>query len=144
MRDIDHKIIDIARSWVGTPYRHQGALKHVGCDCLGLIQGIWDETYGSAPDVVKQYALDWANQTRDEPMLETAKKHCGEELALSDMHQGCLLLFRWREGLPITHLGILSEPHKFIHAYERISVTESSLVPSWRRRIAAVFEFPKT
>ena len=30
-----------ARSWLGTPYRHQGARKGVGCDCLGLVRGVW-------------------------------------------------------------------------------------------------------
>ncbi len=27
--------------WLGTPYRHQGRRKGVGCDCLGLVLGVW-------------------------------------------------------------------------------------------------------
>ena len=27
--------------WIGTPYRHQASLKGVGCDCLGLVRGVW-------------------------------------------------------------------------------------------------------
>ncbi len=33
-------IIAEARSWIGTPYRHQASLKGVGCDCLGLVRGV--------------------------------------------------------------------------------------------------------
>ena len=35
------RIVREARSWIGTPYRHQGALKHAGADCLGLIRGVY-------------------------------------------------------------------------------------------------------
>ena len=34
-------VIAEARSWIGTPYRHQASLKGVGCDCLGLVRGVW-------------------------------------------------------------------------------------------------------
>ena len=34
-------IVAAARAWIGTPYRHQAALRGVGCDCLGLLRGVW-------------------------------------------------------------------------------------------------------
>ena len=34
-------IVAEARAWIGTPYRHQASLKGVGCDCLGLVRGVW-------------------------------------------------------------------------------------------------------
>jgi hypothetical protein len=39
-------IIAAARSWLGTPYAHQASLKGVGCDCLGLVRGVWREVQG--------------------------------------------------------------------------------------------------
>jgi NlpC/P60 family putative phage cell wall peptidase len=30
-----------ARAWIGTPDRHQASLKGMGCDCLGLVRGVW-------------------------------------------------------------------------------------------------------
>jgi cell wall-associated NlpC family hydrolase len=33
-------IVAEARTWIGTPYRHQASLKGVGCDCLGLVRGV--------------------------------------------------------------------------------------------------------
>ena len=35
-----------ARGWLGTPYHHQASLKGVGCDCLGLLRGVWREVIG--------------------------------------------------------------------------------------------------
>ena len=36
-------IIKAAETWIGTPFAHQARIKHVGCDCLGLIMGIANE-----------------------------------------------------------------------------------------------------
>jgi cell wall-associated NlpC family hydrolase len=33
-------IIAEARTWIGTPWRHQAYQKGVGCDCAGLIRGV--------------------------------------------------------------------------------------------------------
>ena len=37
----NERVLAEARSWLGTPYRHQGGRKGVGCDCLGLVRGVW-------------------------------------------------------------------------------------------------------
>ena len=49
-------IVGAARGWIGTPYRHQASLKGVGCDCLGLLRGVWRELKGEepAPAVLKE------------------------------------------------------------------------------------------
>lgn len=36
-------IINTARKWVGTPFKHQGRVQKVGCDCLGLLMGVAKE-----------------------------------------------------------------------------------------------------
>ncbi len=33
-------VVEEARSWIGTPWVHQQAAKHHGCDCIGLIRGV--------------------------------------------------------------------------------------------------------
>ncbi|KAB2949447.1 MAG: hypothetical protein F9K19_23780, partial [Rhizobiaceae bacterium] len=44
------RVLEAAIGWIGTPYRHQASRKGVGCDCLGLVRGIWRELYGSEPE----------------------------------------------------------------------------------------------
>ena len=39
-----------ARRWLGTPYRHQASRMGVGCDCLGLVRGVWRSLYGAEPE----------------------------------------------------------------------------------------------
>ncbi len=40
------------------------------------------------------------------------------------------------------HVGILTGPGTFLHAYERLGVIKEPLTPAWRRRIAFAFLFP--
>ena len=144
MTNISDRVVNLAREWIGTPYRHQGYQKQIGCDCLGLIRGLWRELYGVEPQQPKPYAKDWAETTNHERMLMAARAYFGAQITLEELQPGCLILFRWRDGAAIKHAGILSATDQFIHAYERIGVTQSALVPSWRRRIEAVFQFPET
>jgi NlpC/P60 family putative phage cell wall peptidase len=134
--------VAIARGWIGTPYRHQGSARGIGCDCLGLVRGIWREIYGAEPEDPGPYGMDWAERSGQERLLEAATRHCGPAIANAAMAPGDLLLFRWQAEAAAKHAGILSEQRRFIHAYEQAGVVESPLAPGWQRRIAAVFRFP--
>ncbi|MDN2567998.1 NlpC/P60 family protein [Aquibium sp. A9E412] len=128
-----------ALSWLGTPYRHQASRRGVGCDCLGLVLGVWRALYGAAPEAPGPYAGDWAEPAGTERLLAAAWRHCRPA---AEPACGTILLFRWRPGLPAKHAGIALDPARFVHAYQGHSVTISWLVPQWRRRIAGVFRFP--
>ncbi len=135
-------VVREALSWVGTPYRHQGARKGVGCDCLGLVRGVWRQVYGRDAERPGAYSADWAEAEGEENLLAGARRNfCGKNL--SDAQAGDLLLFRWRPHLPARHAGILIGQNRFVHAYQSGgAVVVSALVPQWRRRLAAVFSFP--
>lgn len=143
MTDIASEVLRLAEGWIGTPYRHQASLKGVGCDCLGLIRGIWRELYGTEPERPPPYAPDWAERGGGDRLMEAALRHFGSPLPLDEAKPGDLLLFRWRAPLAAKHAGILSGERQFIHAYEQAAVVTSPLVPSWRRRISGVFRFPE-
>lgn len=135
--------LSIASSWIGTPYRHQGSLRGVGCDCLGLIRGIWRELYGEEPELPGAYAPDWAERSGDDRLVSACDRHFGPPIEASQMLPGDVILFRWRPDMPAKHAGVLCGPLHFIHAYEQASVILSPLVSSWRRRIAGVYRFPE-
>ena len=136
-------VLAIARGWIDTPYRHQASRKGVGCDCLGLVRGVWRELYGREPEDAGPYQPDWAERGGEDRLLAAGLRHFGAALAQAEMLPGDVLLFRWHPACAAKHLGILSGPGHFIHAYERAAVIESALVPAWRRRICAVFRFPE-
>lgn len=140
---VNDRVLAIAEEWLGTPYRHGASRLQVGCDCLGLIRGIWRELYGTEPEDAGTYSRDWAELSRDEPLINAARRHMHLK-PLSDIEAGDLLIFRWRDGVAAKHLGVMAENNCFIHAYEGHSVTLSALVPQWRQRIAGVFAFPES
>jgi NlpC/P60 family putative phage cell wall peptidase len=135
-------IVAAARAWIGTPYRHQGALRGVGCDCLGLVLGVWRELTGEDPGPLPPYTRDWAEAERRETLAEGARRHL-IEIPPDQADAGDLVLFRWRPHLPAKHAGILTGPATMVHAQEHAAVTEVPLNAWWRRRIAFAYTFPE-
>jgi len=65
------------------------------------------------------------------------------EVAPTMAGPGALVLFRMTPRAIAKHVGILTGPDSFLHAYERLGVIEEPLKLSWRRRIAFAFLFPQ-
>ena len=134
-------VIAAARGWLGTPYHDQASLRGVGCDCLGLIRGVWRELYGAEPLPLPPYSRDWGETGSREPLAE-ASRTVMSEVPVTEMTPGALILFRMRSGAVAKHCGILVARDRFIHAYERTGVIEERLDAAWRRRVAFAFLFP--
>jgi NlpC/P60 family putative phage cell wall peptidase len=133
-------IVAEALGWLGTPYRHQASLKAVGCDCLGLVRGVWRGVVGPEPERPPAYTRDWAEAGGEETLLGAALRHM---TPVEEARPGDVLLFRWRAGLVAKHAAILVEEGRFIHAHDGAAVALATLSPWWRRRIAGVFAFPE-
>jgi NlpC/P60 family putative phage cell wall peptidase len=134
-------IVAEARSWIGTPYRHQASLKGVGCDCLGLVRGIWRNVFVDEPESVPAYAPDWAEASGQEILAQAARRHM-TEISPTDFSAGDVLLFRWRERFPAKHAAIVTAPDLMVHAHDGAAVAEVAIAPWWRRRLAYAFRFP--
>ena len=97
-------IVAEVATWIGTPYRHQASLKGVGCDCLGLVRGVWRALYGAEPEPLPPYTADWAEP--GDRLLAAARRHFREREP-GRMRSGDLLVFRWRPAMAAKHVGIL-------------------------------------
>jgi NlpC/P60 family putative phage cell wall peptidase len=139
--DPEHAIA-AARGWRGTPYHDQASVRGVGCDCLGLVRGVWRELYGPEPMPIPPYSRDWGETGTREPLAEAARDVMLELPVEAIAPPGALLLFRMRTGAVAKHCGIVTGRERFIHAYERTGVVEVPLDAAWRRRAAFVFLFP--
>jgi NlpC/P60 family putative phage cell wall peptidase len=139
-------ILAEARSWLGTPYQHQTSLKGVGCDCLGLIRGVWRALKGDEPWTLMPYSGDWAELRGDELLLLGLGAYF-THIDLSEAREGDILVFRLKASAMAKHAAILSEGDislghaKIIHAYWGHAVTESWLGTWWRRHLVAAFRF---
>ena len=139
--DFENRIVAAARGWIGTPYAHQASLKNVGCDCLGLVRGVWRDCVGTEPEHTPAYAADWAEAGCTETLAEAALRHM---VPVADLKfsAGDVLLFRWKSHLPAKHAGIATGFDSMVHAQDGSAVSEISLSPWWRRHLAFVFRFP--
>jgi len=158
-------IVSLARTWLGTPYHHQASVRGIGCDCVGLVRGIWRDLYGPEPQRLPAYTRDWAEGSGRETLLEAARRHL-LEVRPCEAQPGDVLVFRWRRGTLAKHCAILSTvgpplpacgervgvrgSHRqipigcatMIHALEGAPVSEVSLSPWWHRHLAGAFCFP--
>ena len=134
-------VITAARSWLGTPYHDQASVRRVGCDCLGLVRGVWRDLYGPEPMAIPPYSRDWGETGTREPLAEAARAVMLERPP-TELAPGALILFRMRTGALGKHCGILISSDRFVHAYERTGVIEERLDSAWRRRLAFAFLFP--
>lgn len=137
MKSIANDIVSKAREYVGTRWLHQGRVKGVGVDCIGLVVCVarelglcdYDTTnYSRIPDgKVLRAGLD-AN------MVLVRK---------SAMQPGDVLLIRFEEEPQ--HVAIVSDMGGrlgIIHAYAQVrKVTEHGLDELWLARTVGVYRF---
>lgn len=139
------EIVEVARAWLGTPYIHQASCKGAGCDCLGLLRGIWRALHGAEPEAIPAYTMDWSEPSGEERLWAAAMRHLVDK-PRDAAAPGDVLLFRMRDGGVAKHVGVQAEigaAPSFIHAYSGRGVVESALTPPWARRVVARFSFPE-
>lgn len=139
---MSEEAVTAARAFLGTPYRHRASVIGAGCDCLGLLRGVWRELYGREPMPVPAYRADM----RD-PHYAGALRRAAETLLVPDtgeVRAGQVVLFRLGGMADAKHCGIMVGPDRFIHAQERLGVVEANLTEAWARRISGRFRFPGT
>ena len=140
-RETRAALVAEARRWLGTPYHHQASLIGVGCDCLGLVRGVWRGCCGPEPEAPGPYSPDWAEATRIESLALAADRHMRAR-PLDAWRAGDVLLFRWRANVPAKHMAIAASRTTMIHAHDGCCVTEVAISAWWLRRLAFVFAFP--
>lgn len=128
-------IVRQARTWLNTPYHHQGRLKGVGVDCAGLIIGVAHELQLSDFDIGGYTARPDGDSLRQACQ---AQMQC---LAIEALQPGDVLLFQF-DAHP-GHLGFLSAPDTLLHAYlPRRRVVEHALDAAWWRQVVGCYRLP--
>lgn len=123
-------LVQAARTFEGTPFRHQGRAKWA-LDCAGLLI-LSALKMGKAFDDIKGYSRS--------PDGRTLKAELDRQLnrVSREAEYGDVLLMRF--GRAPQHLAIKTDKG-IIHAYEAAGgVVEHRLDDKWSRRIIAVYE----
>lgn len=134
-------IIGEARTWIGTPYHHQASVRGVGCDCVGLVRGVWRAVIGPEPEELPAYSRDWGDADGKENIIAMGLRHLIQ--VPNDQGQpGDVIALRWKDGRVAKHVMILSYDDKAIHAYNGSPVSEVPLSDWWKRKIVMTFQYP--
>lgn len=144
------QVVEEARSWIGTPFMHQHRHKHVGCDCIGLVRGVYRELgLTMCPTKISAAAgrfSDGYPRMPDGVAFEAYMNHFADRIQLAAMRPGDVILLRY-DTHP-QHAAILGD-YKYgglsmIHAMSvpKLGVREHRIDNTWRRRIVAAYSIP--
>lgn len=139
-----------ARTWLGTPWAHQGHMKGVGVDCGGLIGGIAVALGLVGPDFWQRDFAPFAGYARQPtgdslvrvlgafmPRIEPDEALPGDVVALTfrrdPHHVGILVPYAAGPGVALLHA--LNSPGVR-------QVVEHRLDARWHTRIVAAFALP--
>ncbi len=128
-------IIDLARSTLGTPFRHQGRQPGIGLDCVGLV--LW---VGHRLGLTRYDLTAYSRFPRERQLLTHAVE--AGFLEAKRPFAGCVLCLRLLE-LP-QHLAIMTD-RGMIHACQNTGrVIEHRMDSTWRNRVVALLRYPGT
>jgi NlpC/P60 family putative phage cell wall peptidase len=132
-------VVAATREWLGTPYRHHSATRRAGCDCLGLICGVWRDLGGETIEL-PAYRADWRDTRHADALLALAERRLVRRQGRQEAGQ--VILFEIGRATLPRHCGIAVDEHGFVHAQEGRGVVMSYLTAGWRKRVAGLFDFP--
>lgn len=132
----------LARGWIGTPYHNFAAVKGQGCDCIGLVRGVWAELYGVSVPEVPAYSPNWSAMFQpQEVLLDTARRFL-EEVPVHTRGPGIVLGFRVHPRAIAQHCGIMTTATDMVHSHSGRQVYEVTLGQRWEPKVVAAFRFP--
>jgi cell wall-associated NlpC family hydrolase len=131
----DADIIQLARTQLGTPFRHQGRVPGLALDCAGLFVVVATALGLQVQDESGYGRNPWHGLLEQcigrQPFLREVPK--------AEMRRGDVLLMRF-SGEP-QHIAIHAGA-TVIHAYESVGcVVEHRLADVWRARVVRVYRF---
>ncbi len=117
------KIIQTARSYMGTPYKW-GGTSRAGMDCSGLL------------------VMSFRSAGMEIPRISRDQSKIGKEISIRELKPGDLVFFAAKKfnRRKITHVGLVTtvkDRHnvQFIHASTKLGVVENNIYSDYYRRI---------
>ena len=105
-------VLDVARSWIRTPWHHRASVKGAGVDCGQLLRAVFVEA-GLVDDfVIDPYPQDFALHRNDERFLAWVERFCDP---VDRPEPADIAVFRF--GRCFSHGAIVVDWPLLIHAY---------------------------
>lgn len=148
-----YAVLDEARTWIGTPFRHQARVKGEGCDCTNLVIGVGLEVRTpQGPPVfpinMKRLKRVWTpfyGRRPDPPTMRDAFVDLGlVPIRPMDVDVGDLAWMHWGDHFPI-HMAIIGEHDGYqtaVHAIYDFQVAEQPTNQFFLDRVTEYFRYP--
>lgn len=133
MTAFQERIIEIARTWIDTPYHHQASLKGIGADCVGLLCGVGKEM-GIIPESYRMPLYDpfgsgetlFCELARFADHIPTGDRQPGDVLIISVLNTP-------------SHVAIMTDRGMIHSATWLKRVVEHAIRPTDERKIHSVY-----
>jgi cell wall-associated NlpC family hydrolase len=110
------RVVEIARSWLGTPFHHVAGKKGIGVDCAFLLARVYEEAGVIPPVQIERYSPQWFLHRDEERFIGYVLRCGGREIPEKDATTGDCALYKL--GRCYAHGAIIVEwPREIIHAY---------------------------
>lgn len=120
-------LVDVARTWLGTPFVHQGRNRH-GVDCIGFVCSVFGEL--GEDSLLQRLPRDYARQPKAE-LLEGLREVAVEE---TTPQPGLIALLSWPGAKHPSHVAIVTG-RTLIHCYQHAGkVVEHGFRGNWLSR----------
>lgn len=132
--DLRTRIASLARSYIGTPWRHQGRTR-TGIDCAGLPIVVGKELgLHEYPDDVNYRRL-----STGQDLLAPLEEHCNRISNLAALLPGDIVILRDR--LYPQHMGLMSSETHIVHAMYGRKVIEEPLTGDLRAKLIRGYRY---
>lgn len=109
------RIVEIAKTWLGTRYHHMGRIKGSGADCLTFIAMVYQEASLIEDINIPFYHGDWMLHRSEEKYLEGLLQYSKE---VKKPKKGDIAL--WKFGRCFSHGSIIIDWPEIIHSYYHV------------------------
>lgn len=109
------KVLQEAKTWIGTPYHERANKKGVGVDCVMLLIEVYNSTGVLSVEDPRPYPRDWfLHKGGFERFIHGVEEHCTSTELYTP---GNIVL--WQVGRAMAHGGIITDWPLVIHANPR-------------------------
>jgi cell wall-associated NlpC family hydrolase len=116
------RVVEVAKTWLGTPYHEVQMRKGAGVDCGLLFVGVFREAGLLDPAFdPRPYSPQWHMHQAREMYLGFVQKFT-HEITEADILPGDVVVFKW--GRCFAHGGIIIGWPRIIHALSGVQVSE--------------------
>lgn len=138
------QIVEEARKWLGTPYKHQGKTLGRGCDCAGILRGIASDLLGIEDNYDSRYGRNPNNWVLKQELDRLTDFY--REDNIDNIKIGDVALMSLESGQIPHHVGIISDysdqSFGLIHCYTSIGrVVEHRMNDVWKNRILHLYRY---